>query len=183
MIYLKTSDIATEEYIEHEVDSGSKDCIFYKEVTVQRYDDWVWYDLPNNIIPLAILMSGDLTYYDFNGIAKAEIGLRYKNSGEVIVMDKSYNIDAGKTISFNQSVDLSLKEPALQIGHKFNTRTNRNSCTVKIYKWLELKTKPTSEKAVQGFIKTNNGVKKLTAAIVNLETGPKVFFGDYDLGD
>lgn len=182
MIYTKVSasDVVVNKL--HEVASTeTSKCIFYKKVTVERNEDWVWLDLPDNIIPLSARVNGDLTYFDWDGKATVELGFRYKDSGKTTVLSKTVDIAMGQTIDFNYTVKNLSEKVATQIGYKIKTRNHSNTCYIRVYKWKEKTTIPSAQKVKKCYIKTDNGTKELKAAVLNTESGPKVIFGNYDL--
>ena len=171
----------TEKYTLHEVSkNATTDCIFYKKVTVTRHNGFVYYDFPENIIPVAVRINGELTYWDFNGKAEVAASFDYESSGIKKVINKTFGIDQGKTQAFDYTIDnLNEKynETASKIGHIFNSRTNTNTCYIRVYKWLEKKTVNSTVKATGGYLNTKNGPKRIKAVIVNTEGGPKAVFG------
>lgn len=171
----------TEEYTLNEVSKDSTDeCIFYKKVNVTRHNDWVYYDFPKNIIPVAVRINGELTYFDWDGAGQAAASFDYESSGRKEVINKTFGIAQGKTQAFDYTIDNlneTYNETASKIGHKFNSRTNGNTCYIRVYKWLEKKTIDSTVKATGGYLNTKDGPKRIKAVIVNTEGGPKAVFG------
>lgn len=184
MIITKTSEQVTEKYVLHEVSPDSTDCIFYQKVNVTRYNDWVYYDLPKNIIPVAVRINGELTHFDWDGSGQVAASFDYESSGKKEVINKTFKIAQGNTQAFDYTIDNlneTYNEVALKIGHKFNSRTNGNTCYIRIYKWLEKKTIDPAQKVINGYAKTTKGTERIKAVVLNTELGPKVIFGNYDL--
>ena len=153
--------------------------IFYKKVNVTRYNDWVYYDFPENIIPVAVRINGELSYFDWNGSGQAAASFDYE-SGRKEVINKTFNITANTIEQFDYTIDNlneTYNETASKIGYKFNSRNNGNTCYIRVYKWLEKKTLNSTAKAVGGYLNTVNGPKRIKAAVLNTEAGPKVIFG------
>ncbi len=171
----------TEQYTLHEVsNTATTDCIFYKKVNVTRHNDWVYYDFPENIIPVAVRINGELTYFDWDGAGQAAASFDYESSGRKEVINKTFGIAQGKTQAFDYTIDNlneTYNETASKIGHKFNSRTNGNTCYIRVYKWLEKKTVNSTVKVKGGYLNTKNGPKQIKAVVVNTEGGPKVVFG------
>lgn len=179
MIFIKTSEQDTEKYVLREVSPDSTECIFFKKVNVTRYNDWVYYDLPKNIIPVAVRINGELTYFDWDGEGQAAASFDYE-TGRKEVINKTFKIVQGKTQAFDYTIDNlneTYNETASKIGHKFNSRTNGNVCYIRVYKWLEKKTIKSSQKVVDGYVKTIKGTERIKAVVLNTELGPKVVFG------
>ena len=179
MIFIKRSEQVTEKYVLHEVSPDSTDCIFYKKVNVTRYNDWVYYDFPENIIPVAVRINGELSYFDWNGSGQAAASFDYE-SGRKEVINKTFNITANTIEQFDYTIDNlneTYNETASKIGHKFNSRNIANSFYIIFYKCLENKPFNLTAMSVGGYLNTVNGPKRIKAAVLNTEAGPKVIFG------
>ena len=171
----------SEAYVVHEVDSSATDeCVFFKKVDVTRGNDWVWYDLPKGIIPVAVRINGSLTQFDWDATVIPSAGIQYDTFGKQTVLSEIYNVTAGKTQNFDLTVDNlneQSNEPAKKIGHYFHSRNNGNTCYIRVYKWIEKKVVEPVQYAKDGYLNTPAGPKQIKAAVLNTENGPKVIFG------
>lgn len=176
-----TKVVPSVDYVLHEVSSSATtDCIFYKKVNVTRDNSWVYYDLPKNIIPVAVRINGSLTQYDWDGKGTAAASLTYETSGSKNVISKTFTITKGGTQSFDYSVDdldKTYNETASRIGHMFNSRNNGNTCYIRVYKWIEKKVIEPVQKVKGGYLNTPAGAKEIKAVVLNTENGPEVIFG------
>lgn len=138
---LKGTTLLWENWKLKEVSSNATtDCIFYKKVAVTRHNGWIYYDMPKDIIPVAVRINGELNQFDWNATITPKASFTYEKSGEKVVINKSYTVSAGGKASFDLSEDnLNTKynEVATKIGHYFDSRNNGNTCYIRVYKWLE----------------------------------------------